>query len=106
MAKLSTSLSMVDNSQLDYPVLLTALVAPSLWLTQTNKRTLRLVLQSLKVFSEEWEVLLMLSLPLDNSRMNLLKLLLVNQLLLLDLLKQDQLLLVQSHLQLSLEKTL
>ena len=97
---------MVDNSHLDYPVLLTVLVAPSLWLTQANKRTLRLVLQSLKVFSEEWEVLLMLSLPLDNSRMNLLKLLLVNQLLLLDLLKQDQLLLVQSHLQLSLEKTL
>ena len=87
---------MVDNSQLDYPVLLTALVAPSLWLTQTNKRTLRLVLQSLKVFSEELEVLLMLSLPLDNKRINLL-----NQLLLL-----DQLLLVQSHLQLSLEITL
>ena len=96
MAKLSTSLSMVDNSQLDYPVLLTALVAPSLWLTQANKRTLRLVLQSLKVFSEELEVLLMLSLPLDNKRINLL-----NQLLLL-----DQLLLVQSHLQLSLEITL
>ena len=87
---------MVDNSQLDYPVLLTALVAPSLWLTQTKKRTLRLVLQSLKVFSEELEVLLMLSLPLDNKRINLL-----NQLLLL-----DQLLLVQSHLQLSLEITL
>ena len=96
MAKLSTSLSMVDNSQLDYPVLLTALVAPSLWLTQANKRTLRLVLQSLKVFSEELEVLLMLSLPLDNKRINLL-----NQLLLL-----DQLLNVQSHLQLSLEITL
>ena len=87
---------MVDNSQLDYPVLLAALVAPSLWLTQANKRTLRLVLQSLKVFSEELEVLLMLSLPLDNKRINLL-----NQLLLL-----DQLLLVQSHLQLSLEITL
>ena len=87
---------MVDNSQLDYPVLLTALVAPSLWLTQANKRTLRLVLQSLKVFSEELEVLLMLSLPLDNKRINLL-----NQLLLL-----DQLLNVQSHLQLSLEITL
>ena len=97
----STSLSTVDNSQLDYPVLLTALVAPSLWLTQANKKTLRQVLQSLKVFSEEWEVLLMLSLPLDNSRKNLLKLLLINQLLMLDLL-----LLVQSHLQLSLEKTL
>ena len=96
MATSSTSLSMVDNSQLDYPVLLTALVAPSLWLTQTKKRTLRLVLQSLKVFSEELEVLLMLSLPLDNKRINLL-----NQLLLL-----DQLLLVQSHLQLSLEITL
>ena len=87
---------MVDNSQLDYQVSLTALVAPSLWLTQANKRTLRLVLQSLKVFSEELEVLLMLSLPLDNKRINLL-----NQLLLL-----DQLLLVQSHLQLSLEITL
>jgi hypothetical protein len=49
----STSLSTVDNSQLDYPVLLTALVAPSLWLTQANKKTLRQVLQSLKVFSEE-----------------------------------------------------
>jgi hypothetical protein len=68
MATSSTSLSMVDNSQLDYPVLLTALVVPSLWLTQTKKRTLRLVLQSLKVFSEELEVLLMLSLPLDNKR--------------------------------------
>ena len=87
---------MVDNSQLDYQVSLTALVAPSLWLTQANKRTLRLVLQSLKVFSEELEVLLMLSLLLDNKRINLL-----NQLLLL-----DQLLLVQSHLQLSLEITL
>ena len=87
---------MVDNSHLDYPVLLTVLVAPSLWLTQANKRTLRLVLQSLKVFSEELEVLLMLSLPLDNKRINLL-----NQLLLL-----DQLLNVQSHLQLSLEITL
>jgi hypothetical protein len=96
MATSSTSLSMVDNSQLDYPVLLTALVAPSLWLTQANKRTLRLVSQSLKVFLEEWEVLLMLSLPLDNKRINLL-----NQLLLL-----DQLLNVQSHLQLSLEITL
>ena len=92
---------MVDNSQLDYPVLLTASVAPSLWLTQANKRTLRLVLQSLKVFSEEWEVLLMLSLPLDNSSNSLLKLLLKDQLL-----KLDQLLLVQSHLQLFLEITL
>ncbi len=86
---------MVDNLQLDYPELLTALVALSFWLTQANKRTLRLVLQSLKVFSEEWEVLLMLSLPLENKRMNLL-----DYLLLL-----DQFLLAQSHLQLSLDKT-
>ena len=87
---------MVDNSPLDYLASLAVLVAPSLWLIQASKRTLRLVLQSLKVFSEELEVLLMLSLPLDNKRINLL-----NQLLLL-----DQLLLVQSHLQLSLEITL
>ena len=64
----STSLSTVDNSQLDYPVLLTALVAPSLWLTQVNKKTLKQVLQSLKVFSEEWEVLLIHSLALDNKK--------------------------------------
>jgi hypothetical protein len=50
MARLSTIPSTVDNSLLDYPVLLTVLVAQLLWLTQANKRTLRLVLQSLKVF--------------------------------------------------------
>ena len=50
METLLTSPSMVDNSPLDYLASLAVLVAPSLWLIQASKRTLRLVLQSLKAF--------------------------------------------------------